>query len=184
MSFKKVYLADLWKKEVKELPDVNQKNYKAFINEIGDVPVESVNGGRQVKPYLDCDPVMPLDYTDADWEADILKNKQLILACFVEAGITIANIHSIKRKYQVKDDNKDGVKCSVHYAVDKVRMSACNMLGMFEKLGIKGFDKGVYTKNRFLTSIYTNKKIVDDKTKSLPMFISYRILKRISWIGT
>ena len=167
MSFNKVYLADLWKKEVKELPDVNQKNYKAFINEIGDVPVESVNGGRQVKPYLDCDPVMPLDYTDADWEADILKNKKLIRSCFTEANITIADIYIIKRKYQVKD----GIKCSVHYAVDKVRMSACNMLGLFEKLGIKGFDKGVYTKNRFLTSIYTNKKIVDDKTKSLPMFM-------------
>ena len=171
MSFKKVYLADLWKKEVKELPDVNEKNYKAFINEIGGIPVESVNGGRQVKPYLDCDPVMPLDYTDADWEADILKNKQLILGCFAEARITIADIHTIKRKYQVKDDKKDGIKRSVHYVVDKVRMSACNMLGLFEKLGIEGFDKGVYSNNRFLTSIYTNKKIVDNKGKSLPMFM-------------
>ncbi len=145
MSFKKVYLASLFnQKEVKELPDVNEENYKNAISNLA-VPAESVNGGRQVKPYLDCDPVMHLNYTDDDWEADILKNKQLILTCFVEAGITIADIHAIKRKYK----SKDGYKHSVHYAVDKVRMSASNMLGMFEKLGIEGFDKGVYSKNRF-----------------------------------
>ena len=167
MVFKTVYLASLYEqKNIIELTDVNEENYKNAINNL-EVPVESVNGGRQVKPYLDCDPVMPLDYTDADWEADILKNKQLILTCFVEVGINIADINIIKRKYQ----SKNGVKCSVHYIVDKVRMSACNMLGMFEKLGIEGFDKGVYTKNRFLTSIYTNKKVVDNKTKNLPMFM-------------
>ena len=167
MVFKTVYLASLYEqKNIIELTDVNEENYKNAINNL-EVPVESVNGGRQVKPYLDCDPVMPLDYTDAEWEADILKNKQLILTCFVEAGINIADINIIKRKYQ----SKDGVKCSVHYIVDKVRMSACNMLDMFEKLDIEGFDKGVYSKNRFLTSIYTNKKVVDNKTKSLPMFM-------------
>lgn len=166
MSFNKVYLACLFnQKKIIELTDVNKENYKNAISNLT-IPTESVNGGRQVKPYLDCDPVMPLNYTDADWEADILKNKQLILTCFVEAGITIADINIIKRKYQ----SKDGVKHSVHYAVDKVRMSASNMLGMFEKLGIEGFDKGVYSKNRFLTSIYTDKKIVDDETKSIPKF--------------
>ena len=167
MSFNKVYLACLFnQRKIIELTDVNKENYKNAISNLT-IPAESVNGGRQVKPYLDCDPVMPLNYTDADWEADILKNKQLILTCFVEAGITIADIHAIKRKYK----SKDGYKHSVHYAVDKVRMSASNMLGMFEKLGIEGFDKGVYSKNRFLTSIYTDKKIVDDETKSLPKFM-------------
>ena len=167
MVFKTVYLASLYEqKNIIELTDVNEENYKNAINNL-EVPAESVNGGRQVKPYLDCDPVMSLDYTDAEWEADILKNKQLILTCFVEAGINIADINIIKRKYQ----SKDGVKHSVHYVVDKVRMSACNMLDMFEKLGIEGFDKGVYSKNRFLTSIYTNKKVVNNKTKSLPMFM-------------
>lgn len=166
MSFNKVYLACLFnQRKIIELTDVNKENYKNAISNLT-IPAESVNGGRQVKPYLDCDPVMPLNYTDADWEADILKNKQLILTCFVEAGITIADIHAIKRKYK----SKDGYKHSVHYAVDKVRMSASNMLGMFEKLGIEGFDKGVYSKNRFLTSIYTDKKIVDDETKSIPKF--------------
>ena len=167
MVFKKVYLACLFnQKKLKILVDVCDVSYK---NEIAlmSVPAESVNGGRQVKPYLDCDPVMPLDYTDADWDADILKNKQLILTCFVDAGINIADINIIKRKYQ----SKNGIKCSVHYVVDKVRMSACNMLGMFKKLDIEGFDKGVYSKNRFLTSIYTNKKVVDNKTKTLPMFM-------------
>ena len=167
MVFKTVYLASLYEqKKIIELTDVNEENYKNAINNL-EVPAESVNGGRQVKPYLDCDPVMSLDYTDAEWEADILKNKQLILTCFVEAGINIADINIIKRKYQ----SKDGIKHSVHYAVDKVRMSACNMLDMFEKLDIEGFDKGVYSKNRFLTSIYTNKKVVNNKTKSLPVFM-------------
>ena len=98
MVFKTVYLASLYEqKNIIELTDVNEENYKNAINNL-EVPVESVNGGRQVKPYLDCDPVMPLDYTDADWEADILKNKQLILTCFVEVGINIADINIIKRK--------------------------------------------------------------------------------------
>jgi P4 family phage/plasmid primase-like protien len=174
MSFNNVYLADLWLKEVKELPNPTKESYLELKKEIeasnkkgGGVVVESVNGGRQVKPYLDCDPVMPLDYTDADWEADILITKQLILTCFADAGITLADIYANKREY----DSKDGIKRSVHYVVDKVRMSACNMLGMFKKLGITGFDPDVYSKNRFLTSIYTDKKIVDGKTKSLPMFM-------------
>ena len=171
MVFKMVYLACLYKqKKLKILVDVCDVSYKKEIA-LMTVPAESVNGGRQVKPYVDCDPVMPHNYTDADWEADILITKQLILTCFADAGITLADIHAIKRKYQVKDDNSEGVKYSVHYIVDKVRMSACNMLGMFKKLGIKGFDKGVYSKNRFLTSIYTNKKVVDSETKSLPMFM-------------
>jgi P4 family phage/plasmid primase-like protien len=168
MSFGKVYLACLWKKIVEELSDFNEKSYKSFIKRFG-VPVESVNGGRQVKPYVDCDPVMPFDYTDEDWEADILKTKLLILTCFAE--ITLADIRCIKRKYQVKDEKKDGVKCSVHYIVDKIRMSAGNMLDMFKKLGIQGFDKDVYNENRFLTSIFTNKKIVNGENKSLPMFM-------------
>ncbi len=63
-------------KKIIELTDVNEENYKKAISNLT-IPAESVNGGRQVKPYLDCDPVMPLNYTDADWEADILKNKQL-----------------------------------------------------------------------------------------------------------
>ena len=178
MSFNKVYLADLWIKEVKELANPTKESYLECINEIeksnkkgGGVVVESVNGGRQVKPYLDCDPVLPLDYTDADWEADILITKQIILTCFLDAGITLADIYHIKRKYQVKDDKKEGVKYSVHYCVDKIRMSACNMLDMFKKLGIKGFDPDVYSRNRFLTSIYTDKKIIDGKTKTLYPFM-------------
>jgi len=168
MSFNNVYLADLYNQSViKFLLNPTKESYLELIKEIGGVVVESVNGGRQVKPYLDTDPVMPLDYTDDDWEADIFTTKQVILTCFLEAGITLADIHAIKRKYKVKD----GIKRSVHYVVDKVRMSACNMLGMFEKLGIRGFDKGVYSKNRFLTSIYTDKKIVNNKTKSVPMFM-------------
>jgi P4 family phage/plasmid primase-like protien len=163
MGFNKVYLACLWKKDVEELTDVNEESYLDFIKRFG-VPCESVNGGKQVKPYIDCDPEKPLDYTDADWEADILKNKLIILNCFPE--ITLADIRCIKRKYQVKD----GVKYSVHYIIDKIRISACNMLDMFASLNLEGLDKGVYSKNRFLTSIYTNKKIVNKKKKSLPMF--------------
>lgn len=164
MGFNKVYLACLWKKDVKELTDVSKESYLDFIKRFG-VPVESVNGGSQVKPYVDCDPVMPFDYTDEDWEADILKTKQLILTCFPE--ITLADIRCIKRKYQVKDEKKDGVKCSVHYIVDKIRMSSgVNMLDMFKKIGISGFDPSVYKGNQFLTSIYTNKKIVNGEGKS------------------
>ena len=168
MGFNKIYLACLWKKDVEEFTDVNEENYIDFFQRFG-VPCESVNGGRQVKPYIDCDPVKPLDYTDEDWKADILKNKLIILECFPE--ITLADIRCIKRQYKVDD----GIKCSVHYIVDKIRMSACNMLDMFASLNLEGFDKGVYDKNRFLTSIYTTKKIVkkgaNSKTKTLSIFM-------------
>lgn len=164
--FNKVYLANLWEKNVEVLCDVEVKNYKDFIKRFG-VPVESVNGGRQVKPYIDADPVKTLDYTDADWDADILKNKQTILEKFSGANITINDIYAIKRKYQVDG----GIKCSVHYSVDKIRMSACNMCTLFENIDIEGYDKSVYSKNKFLTCVYTNKKIVDGKTKILSIFM-------------
>lgn len=164
--FNKVYLANLWEKNVEVLCDVEVKNYKDFIKRFS-VPVESVNGGRQVKPYIDADPVKTLDYTDADWDADILKNKQTILEKFSGANITINDIYAIKRKYQVDG----GIKCSVHYSVDKIRMSACNMCTLFENIDIEGYDKSVYSKNKFLTCVYTNKKIVDGKTKILAFFM-------------
>ena len=169
MVYKKVYLASLWKKVVEVLFVVELKNYKEFIKRF-DVPVESVDDGRQVKPYVDADPVKPLDYTDDDWNADILLNKQAILAKFAGTGLTIADIYAIKRKYQVDG----GIKCSVHYIVDKIRMSSCNMLTLFEGIDIEGFDKSVYTKdskNKFLTCVYTTKKIVDNKEKGLPAFM-------------
>lgn len=169
MVYKKVYLASLWNKVVEVLSVVELKNYKDFIKRF-DVPVESVDNGRQVKPYVDADPVKSLDYSDDDWNADILLNKQAILAKFAGTGLTIADIYAIKRKYQVDG----GIKCSVHYTVDKIRMSSCNMLTLFEGIDIEGFDGSVYTKdskNKFLTCVYTTKKIVDNKEKSLPAFM-------------
>jgi hypothetical protein len=164
MTYNKVYLACLYKKEVEELTEVSVCSYKGFIKRFP-VPVESVNGGRQVKPYIDCDPIKSFEYTEEEWNVDILKNKQKILGCFPE--ITIEDIRCIKRKYNIKD----GVKHSVHYIIDKVRMSATNMRDMFQALNLEDFDKGVYDKNRFLTGIYTDKKIADGKPKSLPMFM-------------
>lgn len=168
MSFKKVYLASLFnQKNIIELPDISVKEYKKIIKDL-EVPAESVNGGRQCKPYIDADPVKSsLNYTEADWNADILLNKQTILAKFAGTDLTIADIYAIKRKYQVDG----GIKCSVHYIVDKIRMSACNMLTLFKDIDIEGFDKSVYSNNRFLTSIYTTKKVVDGKAKGLPPFM-------------
>ena len=164
MTYNTLFAACLWKKQVLQLTNITNDTYKEFIKQFT-VPVESVGADRQVKPYIDTDPVMSVDYTDEDWDMDILNNKLSILECFPE--ITIEDIRCIKRKYEVED----GVKYSVHYIIDKIRMSACNMPSMFEALNLEGFDKGVYDKNRFLTSIYTDKKIVDGKTKCLPMFM-------------
>jgi P4 family phage/plasmid primase-like protien len=164
MTYNTLFAACLWKKQVLQLTNITNDTYKEFMKQFT-VPVESVGGDRQVKPYIDTDPVMSLDYTDEDWEIDILNNKLSILECFPE--ISIEDIRCIKRKYEVKD----GVKYSVHYIVDKIRMSACNMPSMFEALNLEGFDKSVYDKNRFLTSIYTDKKVADGKTKDLPMFM-------------
>ena len=168
MSFKKVYLASLFnQKNIIDLSDISVKEYKKIIKDL-DVPAESVNGGRQCKPYIDADPVKSsLNYTEADWNADILLNKQTILAKFVGTALTIADIYAIKRKYQVDG----GIKCSVHYIVDKIRMSACNMRTLFENIDIEGFDKSVYSINRFLTSIYTTKKIVNGLAKDFPPFM-------------
>jgi hypothetical protein len=164
MTYNTLFAACLWKKQVLQLTNITNDTYKEFMKQFP-VPVESVGADRQVKPYIDADPKKPLDYTDEDWEIDILNNKLSILECFPE--ISIEDIRCIKRKYEVKD----GVKYSVHYIVDKIRMSACNMLSMFEALNLEGFDKSVYDKNRFLTSIYTDKKIVKGEIKDLPMFM-------------
>ena len=167
MGFNKVYLASLFnQKNIIDLSDVSVKEYKKIIKDL-DIPAESVNGGRQCKPYIDADPVKSLDYTEADWNADILLNKQTILAKFAGTALTIADIYAIKRKYQVDG----GIKCSVHYIVDKIRMSACNMRTLFEDIDIEGFDKAVYSNNRFLTSVYTTKKIVNGLAKDFPPFM-------------
>lgn len=168
MGFNKVYLASLFnQKNIIDLSDVSVKEYKRIIKDL-DVPAESVNGGRQCKPYIDADPVKSsLHYTETDWNADILLNKQTILAKFAGTDLTIADIYAIKRKYQVDG----GIKCSVHYIVDKIRMSACNMRTLFEDIDIEGFDKAVYSNNRFLTSIYTTKKIVNGLAKDFPPFM-------------
>ena len=92
--------------------------------------VEPVGFDYQVKPYVDADPIKSLDYTDEEWDADILKNKHLILTCFPDIGLTVEDIYYTKRKYQ----KKDGVKCSVHYTVDKVRISYSNCMRTFAKI--------------------------------------------------
>lgn len=168
MVYKKVYLASLFnQKNIIDLSDVSVKEYKKIIKDL-DIPAESVNGGRQCKPYIDADPIKSLlNYTEADWNADILLNKQTILAKFAGTALTIADIYAIKRKYQVDG----GIKCSVHYIVDKIRMSACNMRTLFENIDIEGFDKAVYSNNRFLTSVYTTQKIVNGLAKDFPPFM-------------
>jgi hypothetical protein len=167
--------------EVLELSNPTLESYKEAIKNF-QVPVEPVGFDYQVKPYVDADPIKSLDYTDEEWDADILKNKHLILTCFPDTDLTVEDIYCTKRKYQ----KKDGVKCSVHYTVDKVRISYSNCMRTFEKIihEIEDFDGGVYTKKRHLTSIYSNKKI-DTKTKkniTLPMFLpdgDYDITKNL-----
>jgi len=128
--------------EVLELSNPTLESYKEAIKNF-QVPVEPVGFDYQVKPYVDADPIKSLDYTDEEWDADILKNKHHILNCFPDIGLTIDDIYCTKRKYE----KKDGVKCSVHYTVDKVRISYSNCMRTFAKIipEIEEFDGGVYT---------------------------------------
>ncbi len=91
-----------------------------------------------------------------DFDERIKESKRVICTLFPDK-----NIYVVKRTYQVDG----GVKYSAHYTVDEVRISYNNILDLLEleKNNITRFDKNVYKCGKFLTSIYTNKKIKDNK---------------------
>jgi hypothetical protein len=78
----------------------------------------------------------------------------------------------IKRQYL-----KNGkMKYSSHYTVDKIRMSWYNIKLLIEKnksqgLDMPDYDMTVYTKNRGVYGAYTNTKLIEGKTITLPPFL-------------
>ena len=153
MGFKKVYLGCLFnQKNIVEITDVTAENYKNEIKKL-QVPAELVRGDYQVKPYFDEDFVGD---STVDFDERITESKKVISTLFPDK-----NIYHIKRTYKVDD----GIKYSVHYTVDEVRMHYTNILDLLEKNNITRFDKNVYKCGKFLTSIYTNTKITKDGKK-------------------
>lgn len=167
MTYNKVFLACLYNQnDIVEITDVNETNYRKAIANL-QVPAESLVG-RQIKPCFDADP-KDGELLGDTMEEDQLARKRAILDYFPEANITLDDIYVIKREYQT-DDGK--TKYSSHYTVDKIRMSRVNILTMLQKNNNPAnFDLKVYKCGKFLTSIYTNKKVRDGKKITLPPFM-------------
>ena len=167
MTYNKIYLASLYNQnDIVEITDVNETNYRKAIANLK-VPAESILG-RQIKPCFDADP-KDGELLGDTVEEDQLARKQIILDYFPDANITLDDIYITERVYET-DDGK--TKYSSHYTVDKIRMSRANILEMLVKNNNPGrFDLNVYKCGKFLTSIYTNKKIKDGKTINLPHFL-------------
>ena len=167
MAYNKVFLACLYNQnDIIEITDANETNYRDTIANLS-VPAESLVG-RQIKPCFDADP-KDGELLGDTMEEDQLARKRAILDYFPEANITLDDIYVIKREYQT-DDGK--TKYSSHYTVDKIRMSRVNILTMLQKNNNPAnFDLNVYKCGKFLTSVYTNKKVRDNKKITLPPFM-------------
>ena len=150
--FKKVVLCETGGSNVRYIEDIGK--YRDILDNYK-YPVELVGGEYQVKPYFDID--LELDKNEEyDEEFRILDFKQSLQILF---NLTSdKDIYYVSRTY-VKDDNK--IKYSYHFTIDKIRISWYNLKQMLEQteIEIEGLDKSVYSSNRGIYPIYSNKKI-------------------------
>ena len=164
--FKKVVLCETGGANVRYIEDIGK--YRDILNNYK-YPVELVGGEYQVKPYFDID--LELDKNEEfDEEFHILDFKQSLQILF---NLTSdEDIYYVSRTY-VKDDNK--IKYSYHFIIDKIRISWYNLKQMLEQteIEIEGLDKSVYSSNRGIYPIYSNKKIPKkgQKEQQFPSFL-------------
>lgn len=164
--FEKIVLCETGGSNVRYIEDIGK--YRDILDNYK-YPVELVGGDNQVKPYFDID--LEFDKNEEyDEEFRILDFKQSLQILF---NLTSdKNIYYVSRTY-VKDDNK--IKYSYHFTIDKIRISWYNLKQMVEQTEIKieGLDKSVYSSNRGMYPIYSNKKIPKkgQKEQIFPYFL-------------
>ncbi len=161
MSFNRAIICEVGdkKSKIEILKDnLSEESYKNTIDNFI-APCELVGGNeQQTKGYFDVDKKYE-DFDDSiDDEMRIMDYKLVIQNSFNEkfndVNVDFNDIYSIQRC-------EDPDKFSVHFSIDKMRISACNLKILVEECGLKnlGFDASVYDKNRGLHSIYTHTKV-------------------------
>lgn len=126
------------------------ENYTEEIQKY-DCGLESLDGGDQTKLYAECDePVVG----DVNIEKKTQELKEEILKCWS----FIKNIYCINSHHR-ECREKDGVLCySIHLVIDGFRCTQDCMRKILAPKLPNLFDKSVYTKNRGMYGIYTDKK--------------------------
>ena len=148
--FEKVVLCETGGDNVRYIEDIGK--YRDILNNF-QYPLELVGGLNQVKPYFDID--LEIDKNEEYYEQmqimDYKKSLQILFNLTSDK-----DIYYISRTYT----KGDKTKYSYHFTIDKIRISWYNLKTLIEKndTQIEGLDKSVYSKNRGMYPIYSNKK--------------------------
>ena len=159
--FKNIVLCETGGSNVRYIEDIAK--YRDILNNF-QFPVELVGGVNQVKPYFDIDLEIETK-DDFDEEMQIMDYKQSLQLLFNLKSDE--NIYYINRTYT----KGDKTKYSYHFMIDKIRISYYNLKILIAKndTQIEGLDTSVYSKNRGMYPIYSNKK--KNCTNILPQFL-------------
>lgn len=149
--FKTVKVGDIntHKNENKE---ITPELYNEEIQKIR-CPCESLDG-RQIKPFADFDGEVKIANISTSEKAHELK---LVL---LKAWDFIPSIDYIKHDYREIREKNGISKYSIHFIVNDLRCSLSTLRDVLEPMLPRDiFDKSVYSKNRGMHGIYTNKKL-------------------------
>lgn len=167
MTFNQIILADLKTKNYKQviITDKDMCKYNEVVAKI-DYACELVGkSGQQVKPYFDVDKYVNQD-EDYDTDVDILEYKIMLQEIF-----KLNNIDDIYTILRPPRADKDKIKYSYHFTIDKIRISNYNVKKILEDNNITCFDTSVYDENRGMACIGNIKKPNSDEI--LPVFKPY-----------
>lgn len=174
MTFNQILLADLKTKNYNQviITDKDMCKYNEVVKKI-DYACELVGkSGQQVKPYFDVDKYVNQD-EDYDIDVDILEYKIILQDLFKLNDVD--DIYTISRDPRV---DKDKIKYSYHFTIDKIRISNYNIKKLLEDNNITCFDTSVYDENRGMACIGNTKK--PNSNEILPAFKPYENIDDIS----
>lgn len=169
--FKKVVLCETGGYNEKYVKDIQYREYRDMLNNYK-YPVELVGGKFQVKPYFDFDLEIE-ENDDFDEEMKIMDYQQSLQLLF---NLTSEkDIYYTHRKYT--KDHK--TKYSYHFVIDKIRISWSNLRILITNEGLdtrypnSELDMSVYSKNRGMYPIYSNRKRPPkgEEEKEFPIFL-------------
>lgn len=169
--FKKVVLCETGGYNEKYVKDIQYREYRDMLNNYK-YPVELVGGKFQVKPYFDFDLEIE-ENDDFGEEMKIMDYKQSLQLLF---NLTSEkDIYYTHRKYT--KDHK--TKYSYHFVIDKIRISWYNLRILITNEGLdtrypnSELDMSVYSKNRGMYPIYSNRKRPPkgEEEKEFPIFL-------------
>ena len=163
--YKNIVLCETGGFNIRYIEDI--RKYRDILNNF-QFPVELVGGINQVKPYFDIDLEIETK-DDFDEEMQIMDYKQSLQLLFDLK--TDENIYYISRTYT----KGHKTKYSYHFIIDKIRISYYNLKILIQNNGtqIQGLDTSVYSKNRGMYPIFSNRKLPKkgEDEKEFPIFL-------------